>query len=274
MQQTLHKAQVAGMFYPADPKELETQVESLLNQAQEKPSDPAVCGLIVPHAGYVYSGATAAEAYIKIKNSNYDRVIVLGPMHRQYFPGISVFSQGAFETPLGKIEIDEAFASQLIQPELKSRFYPQAYALEHSIEVHLPFLQTILSSSFKLVPILIGDLGPEAMDAFANALRLALSNDEQKTLVVASTDFSHFHPDATARELDQEGKTHILNADPEGLWSANHENKCSLCGIHPVYTLLRLFKSCCPEFLAYSNSGETTQDFSSVVGYMSFSITS
>jgi MEMO1 family protein len=274
MNQVVQKAQVAGMFYPADPQELSSLVESLLGQCHEKPSPSTVQALIAPHAGYIYSGATAAEAYIKISEAYYDRVLVLGPMHRQYLAGVSVFAQGFFETPLGKIEVDEVFASKLIQPDLGVQFHPPAYLLEHSIEVHLPFLQVALSAPFKLVPILIGDLSSEQLDAFAVVLRSALDCDGLKTLVVASTDFSHFQSDVAARKLDQEGKSHILNADPEGLWSANHGNKTSLCGIHPVYTLLRLFHNFQPEFLAYSNSGETTQDFSSVVGYMSFSITS
>ena len=266
-----HFAQVAGLFYPGDEKSLRDEVEGYLNHADlQKDSEVRVKALIAPHAGYVYSGSCAAKAYAQIQGESFDRVVVFGPTHRVYFKGFSIYAEGAFETPLGEIPIDEEFCSKLVHLKLPTEFFPAAYQQEHSIEVHLPFLQVALQNNFRLVPVLIGDISAEMMGDFAQALRELLELDGCKTLVVASTDFSHFFSAQKAKDLDNRGKELILQKNADALLKANHHNETSLCGIHPVYTLMKLFPEIKPEFLAYSHSGEVSGDHQSVVGYMAF----
>jgi len=266
-----HFAQVAGLFYPGDEESLRDTVKGYLDHAASSGGgEGRLKALIAPHAGYVYSGACAAKAYAQIQGESFDRVVVFGPTHRVYFKGFSIYAEGVFETPLGEIPIDEEFCSQLVHLKLPTQFFPAAYQQEHSIEVHLPFLQVALQNNFRLVPVLIGDVSAEMMEEFALALREILEEDGYKTLVVASTDFSHFLSAQKANDLDNRGRELIVQKDADALLEANHHNETSLCGIHPVYTLMKLYPEIRPEFLAYSHSGEVSGDHQSVVGYMAF----
>jgi AmmeMemoRadiSam system protein B len=259
---------VAGMFYPGNKGELQQMLQELLSTVSS--ADFEIDAVIAPHAGYVYSGQCAADVYGKLKGKHYDRVVVLALTHRSWFPGVSIWAEGKFVTPLGEVKVDESFCSQLLDTQNRFEFEINTWNGEHSLEVHLPFLQTTLEQDFEIVPALIGDCTREQLDSFADKLKSLISLDEKKTLVVASTDFSHFFPADVAKSLDFKGKEYILNHDASGLLNACKKEETALCGAYPVYVLMQVFSHKKIEFVSYTHSGEVSGDMDRVVGYMSF----
>lgn len=251
---------VAGSFYPGDTKTLTATVDRLLSSA--KPDTffhPKA--LIVPHAGYVYSGSTAARAYAMLapRASEIRRVILLGPTHRVSVNGMALPEAEAFATPLGTIRLDaQAIASIAGLPQIV--FSDPAHAFEHSLEVHLPFLQRILDS-FTLVPLAVGHTTPEAVAEVLDMLW-----DGPETLIVVSSDLSHFLPYATAQQVDSNTCRHILQLD-------THIDPEQACGAFPINGLLLAAgrRGLTPTLLGLCNSGDTAGDRSRVVGYAAFS---
>jgi len=263
----VHPAGVAGFFYPKSAQELEETLEELFNDSQALKIG-AVKALIVPHAGYIYSGKTAARAYESLRDQQFDRVIILGPTHRVYFPGIALHDASAFQTPLGELELDQESLKELAAEVPNAAYAPGVFQDEHCLEVQLPFLQKILKGSFQILPILIGDTNPKTLNELSNWLRKFGQN--QSTLVIASTDFSHFFPKGTAKKLDFTGQESILALDAQNLWEAQKREETALCGVSAVYTTIKCFEDGKIHFVDYSHSGMVTGDNSSVVGYMSF----
>lgn len=251
---------VAGTFYPGDPSILSAAVDRLLANARHDASlHPKA--LIAPHAGYVYSGSTAAEAYAALKPSAdlIHRVILLGPTHRVAVNGIALPETEAFSTPLGAIRLDtQAIANIADLPQIV--FSDQAHAFEHSLEVHLPFLQRVLSQ-FTLLPLAVGHASPEDV---AEVLDTLWGGPE--TLIVVSSDLSHFLPYGTAQQVDGNTCKHILQLD-------THIRPDQACGAYPVNGLLLAAgrRGLKPTLLALCNSGDTAGDRSRVVGYAAFS---
>ncbi len=257
---------VAGMFYPADPADLNASIDQLLAAipANAPPTAPGSRpkALIVPHAGYIYSGSTAAAAYARLAPWSADirRVVLLGPTHRVAVDGIALPEAEAFTTPLGSIRLDAQVIARLAGlPQIV--FSDQAHAFEHSLEVHLPFLQRILDQ-FTLVPLAVGHATPEAV---AEVIDLLWGGPE--TLIVVSSDLSHYLPYATAQQVDRNTCQHILHLDadlrPE-----------QACGAYPMNGLLLTARrrGLRPELLACRNSGDTAGDRHRVVGYAAFTI--
>lgn len=247
---------VAGSFYPADPTALRGMIAGFLNQAQS--ADHAPKAIIAPHAGYIYSGPIAASAYARLKpvRDTISRVVLIGPSHRVAFEGLAVSGAEQFSTPLGNIDIDtEAVEAVMTLPFVG--YLDQAHALEHSLEVHLPFLQQVLSK-FKLVPIVAGDASAEQV---GRALELLWGGDE--TLIVVSSDLSHYHDYATARRLDQE-TSRLIEALQYRQLSPD-----AACGKVPVSGLLKLLseKGMTIKTVDLRNSGDTAGDKNRVVGY-------
>lgn len=179
---------VAGAFYPADAKELTSMVDAMLERASTPHLDGLVRALVAPHAGYVYSGEVAAHAFKVVANQRYRTIVLLGNSHREGFYGAAVCARGAFRTPLGDVPIDEEMAKMLLATEPLLRERENTHRFEHSLEVELPFLQRVLDE-FRLVPILLGDTDT----ALARAVGMALAKvADDQTLVVASTDLSHY----------------------------------------------------------------------------------
>jgi len=253
---------VAGMFYPADPADLNASIDQLLAGIPANAPGSRPKALIVPHAGYIYSGSTAAAAYARLAPwaDEIRRVVLLGPTHRVAVDGIALPEAEAFATPLGSIRLDaQAIARLAGLPQIV--FSDQAHAFEHSLEVHLPFLQRILDQ-FTLVPLAVGHAAPEAV---AEVIDLLWGGPE--TLIVVSSDLSHFLPYATAQQVDRNTCQHILHLDadlrPE-----------QACGAYPVNGLLLVARrrGLQPELLACRNSGDTAGDRHRVVGYAAFTI--
>ena len=250
---------VAGMFYPGDAGTLGVTVDRLLAGATpEQQSQPKA--LIVPHAGYVYSGSTAAKAYAALAPwaKQIHRVILLGPTHRVAVDGIAVPEVEAFATPLGEVPIDvEARATACALPQVGVS--DPAHAEEHALEVQLPFLQRTLED-FSILPLVVGEVRPASVGEVLDALW-----GGPETLIVVSSDLSHFLPYATAQQVDGNTCRHILQLD-------THIHPEQACGAYPVNGLLLAAgrRGLKPVLLGLCNSGDTAGDRSRVVGYAAF----
>lgn len=248
---------VAGYFYPAEPGVLASNVQQMLANAQNFDLQPPKA-IIAPHAGYIYSGPIAATIYktLEAHKDSIKRVVLLGPAHRLGFQGIAVTNFEKFATPLGTIPVDLASIKTVLDlPGVQ--VLEQAYDMEHSLEVQLPFLQTILSN-FSLVPCIVGDADPEQV---ANLLQRLWGGPE--TLIVISSDLSHYYDYATAQQLDTATSAAIVDLAPERI----HDNQA--CGRLPVKGLLLAAAklNLHPKVLDQRNSGDTAGDKSRVVGY-------
>jgi AmmeMemoRadiSam system protein B len=167
--QYVRPPQVAGYFYPADAEKLKKEIKLLLDTSRPEKDIQNIFGIVSPHAGYVYSGKTAAYVYNLIRGKSFKRIIVVSPSHAEYFRGVSVFEGDGYETPLGTIEVDKDFTEKLINGcKIVFKGF-EGHKNEHALEVQLPFLQSVLSN-FKIVPVVMGDQSKETVDAFAKKL--------------------------------------------------------------------------------------------------------
>lgn len=259
---------VAGSFYPADKESLSGMIDEYLKKAPEpNASGDDLFLLVVPHAGYIYSGRTAGVAYKLIENQNFESVILLGPSHRMNVTGASVWSKGAWRTPLGDVPIDTELAYAIMKEDPKLWDRPDAHLAEHSLEVQIPFLQKTLKN-FKIVPILIND------GSFNNRMKvascIAKATENKKVLIVVSTDMSHYHSDEVARKMDDIAVNLIRKGATDDLWVKSGLEDVELCGMAAVVTALEVARAKFLrgiELLRYTTSGEVTGDLSSVVGY-------
>lgn len=255
---TIRQAAVAGTFYPGSADQLSADVSGFL-AAVDAPSDgPVPKAIIVPHAGYIYSGANAALAYARLKPAAdaISRVILLGPCHRVPLQGLALSSAEAFLTPLGSIPIDTDAASTIADlPQVQ--VFDDTHTQEHSLEVQLPFLQAVLDD-FKLLPLVVGEASPEDV---AKVLDILWGGPE--TLIVISSDLSHFLDYDSARRLDAETSRAIENLAPEAIGDDQ------ACGRNPLKGLLSLAKArgLRVETLGLCNSGDSVGDKDRVVGY-------
>jgi len=259
---------VAGYFYSANAKDLRKEVENFLRDIPLHPGVEHICGIISPHAGYSYSGKTAAYGYAQLKGKNYSTVVVIAPSHREYFPGLSVYDGDAYETPLGIVEVDKEKAA-LIQQSSSSFFFGKSgHKGEHSLEVQIPFLQVVLGE-FKIVPIVVGDQSEGFLNELADGLGKIF---DDRTLFVASSDLSHFHSSEKADILDSRVEEAITNFDFRQLLKNSEDGKIEACGAGPVISLMKglagkgVNKSA---VLHRCNSGDVSGDHSEVVGYLS-----
>lgn len=246
---------VAGIFYPADMETLRAEVLRYLDEARG--DAPAPKAIIVPHAGYIYSGPVAASAYARLTaaRDTICRVVLLGPSHRVGFRGLAVGTADTFRTPLGDVPVDEIVKKLHAFPQV--RVLDQAHALEHSLEVQLPFLQMSLTH-FTLVPLVVGDADPEEV---AEVLEFLWGGPE--TLVVISSDLSHYHDYQTARAMDRATSRAIESLAVEAL---QYEDAC---GRRPIQGLMHLARrhGFRIDTVDLRNSGDTAGPRDRVVGY-------
>ena len=248
------------MFYPAEPATLERTVAGLLAAVPARDDDAKA--IIAPHAGYQYSGPTAAVAYrlLEGRRSRIERVVLLGPAHRVYLQGMALPSVEAFTTPLGDVPVDAEGVERALELP-GTQVSDEAHAFEHSLEVHLPFLQTVLDD-FRLVPIVVGACPARDVEAVLEAL---WGGDE--TLIVVSSDLSHFHTYDEAREIDARTTARI-----EARETALHGEEA--CGAYAVNGLLRAAqtRNLQVRTLDVRNSGDTAGDRQRVVGYGAYAL--
>ncbi|MGA9666828.1 MAG: AmmeMemoRadiSam system protein B [Gallionella sp.] len=259
--QNIRPAAVAGMFYPAEPGQLARDVQHYL--ADARPFDLVPKALVVPHAGYMYSGAIAATAYATLRStaSRIRRVVLLGPTHRVAVRGLALPGADAFDSPLGRVPLDVAGARAIADlPQVGTS--AQAHALEHSLEVQLPFLQSVLTD-FTLLPLAVGMASAEEV---AEVLEKVWGGDE--TLIVISSDLSHYLPYATAQRVDQATAQSILKLQQP----IPHDQAC---GGTPISGLIVAAQKhhLAPHLLDLRNSGDTAGTRDQVVGYASFAFT-
>jgi MEMO1 family protein len=265
MHHPVRQPAVAGAFYPGQAQALASTVASLLADVRARCDSTAATpkALIVPHAGYIYSGATAALAYAQLAalRSIIRRVVLLGPVHRVPVRGLALPGAAAFATPLGAIEVDQAAVAALASLR-QVVVSPAAHALEHSLEVQLPFLQSVLDG-FKLVPLAVGDATPAEV---AQVLEALWGGPE--TLIVVSSDLSHFLPYRAAQSIDQDTVQNILAL-------RGHLTHEQACGGTPINGLLLAARHhhLQPRLLELCNSGDTAGDKQRVVGYTSIAFT-
>lgn len=264
---------VAGTFYPGSPSSLRAMIDDFLAKAEKRPIDGKLMALIVPHAGYVYSGQVAASAYKQIQGMHFDTVVLMGVSHRSAIRGASVYQSGKYETPLGTVDIDSDLAEGLMAEGRIFGFQPGAHAIEHSLEVQIPFLQCVLPD-FRIVPILMGYWSEAVSSTVSDALAETINGKD--VMLIASTDLSHYHPYNTACELDNTAISSIKSANIPQLMDDLNSGKCELCGAAPVITALMTAKKLgadSVEALQYANSGDVTGDKSDgVVGYFAAAV--
>jgi hypothetical protein len=260
--------QVAGYFYPAEKEKLQKNISQLLQNAKLEKSFNKIFGIVSPHAGYIYSGKTAAYAYNLLKGKSYKTVIVISPSHAEYFPGISIYDGDAYETPLGIVEIDQIMTDKLIENSKTIFKGIQGHRKEHSLEVQIPFLQSVLKE-FKIVPVVMGDQSKMFVDELADRISKVVDDE---TLVVASSDLSHFYSSEKANKLDSVVEKRINDFDFEQLLKNLDDHECEACGGGPIAVMMKAaaLKNINKSFVINrSDSGDVTGDKTEVVGYLS-----
>ncbi len=264
---------VAGVFYPAGREALSGMVNNLLANVHASSPEGQLIALIVPHAGYQFSGQVAAYAYAQLRGRPIDTVILLGPAHQARFSGAAVLTEGAMRTPLGDLPIDRQLARSLLNEKAGIVERPEAFDKEHSLEVQLPFLRTVLKN-VSVVPVLISVPTRESFSRLVSALTERI-RERRNVLVIASTDLSHYHDRQTARRMDGnaiDAMTRISLEDMERLLGSRESE---LCGAYPVLVAMAVARNLgSTQGVLYrsANSGDVTGDASSVVGYASLGL--
>jgi hypothetical protein len=276
---TIKRSQLAGTWYAGSVPQLRSQVDDLLRAADSAPA-AALLGLIVPHAGYVYSGRAAAAGYRRLKGGDYQRAVILAPSHFAAFHGVAVLEVDAFETPLGTVPVDRAGVEALLSGPL-CRSDAEPFQGEHSLEIQLPLLQRVLPNT-PVVPALVGDLGEEDLATAASTLRRL---DDGQTVFVVSSDFVHYgwrfgyQPFAAAgpeqvrtglRDLDMGAITRICTGDAPAFRAYLAETGATICGALPIALFLTFHRRRTPgELIEYYSSLDVTGDFEHTVSYAS-----
>ncbi len=253
---------VAGQFYPGSKNGLEKELSRCFSGIRI--GEKYVIGAIVPHAGYVYSGKTAAYVYSSLPKA--DTYVIIGPNHTGYGSPVAVSSE-AWSTPLGEVKSDNEFIKAL--PKKIIDLDESAHKYEHSIEVQLPFLQHRFKEP-SIVAICMGMQDEETANDVGSEIAEAVHRVKKKVVIIASSDFTHYRPDKVARENDRYYIDAILNMDVSGFYRRLLEKQASVCGYGAIAAMLTASKSLGAKkatLLKYSTSGDTSGDYSAVVGY-------
>ena len=273
MQEKIRFPAVAGQFYPGEEGELNQIIDEFLKNAKVPEIKDEIFGILVPHAGYVFSGPVAAHCYKTIQGKKFETVVLIGDSHYEYFDGVSVWEKGEWETPLGKVKVDEELAKEILN--FSKRFFVKdsAHLFEHSLEVQIPFLQRVLKN-FKILPLIFGSEDKDWKDLAKAILKLM---EKRKILVVASSDLSHYPPYEVAQEADKRTIEGILSSDPEKFKEKIETLKklfpdvdTFACAQDTIKTILEVSKNLKgkAKLLKYQNSGDTIYgEKTQVVGY-------
>lgn len=280
---SIRRPVVAGAFYPSTPKKIKESLRNCflhslgpmkLPSEVRKKDSREIKGVVLPHAGYMYSGPAAAHGYIELATEKApNTVLIISPNHTGYGTAVSIWGEGQWETPLGAISINEELAKEITENTRIASFDREAHLREHSIEVHLPFLQYIYEN-FQIVPITMGYQDPETCKQLAEAVFTAINGED--VLILASTDLSHQESYTTANMKDKLVIESIIEMDEEKLYSNVRSKNITMCGYGPVSVELNVTKkqgAKKAKLLKYYTSGDITGDTYSVVGYASLKIT-
>ncbi len=261
---------IAGSWYSADPRKLETSIKGYLAKAKLPELKGEVMGVISPHAGHIYSGPTAGYAFRAVEGRSFDLVAVISPLHQFHFAPLLTTAHCAYSTPLGEISVDSK-ALEAMEKELKEvalELIPVAYDKEHSLEIELPFLQVALKGPFQLLPLMLRSQDESTAEKVGHALATVLKG--RKCLLVASTDLSHFYEQSEAGRLDAEMLHQIQDFSPKGVLRAEESGSGYACGAAAVAAVLWAAKDLgarTVKVVNHSTSADQTGDTSSVVGY-------
>jgi len=258
----IRKPAVSGMFYDSDPARLRRMVRGFI---KDEPKTEAL-GVIVPHAGYIYSGAVAGVVYSRITPR--ETYILLGPNHTGLGPAASMMCRGEWETPLGAMKIDQRLASSLLGGSELLEEDTQAHLREHSIEVQLPFLQILGGGTF--IPITLMGIDYQGCEKVASAIVEAVKACDRPVLIVASSDMTHFESRESAERKDRLALDRVEALDPEGFYETIRRYRISMCGYIPATIMLIAAKALGAARAAvvrYATSGDVTGDMDQVVGY-------
>ena len=274
---------VAGIFYPSDTRELYQLIELSFKEQRFGPGHlpPSeefnrrrIYGIVSPHAGYVYSGAVAANGYYETSSMNFDRIVMIGPNHYGIGTGLATVRNGIWETPLGEVEVDSKLASQIAENSGILDFDELAHSRDHCLEVQLPFLQYIKKNQFKIVPIIM--ITQDKVTASEIGESIASSTRNLNTLVIASSDFTHYEPNDEAHRKDDELIKAILSLDISNFYTTFERLNVSACGygaIASIMTAAKALGATKGELLRYATSGDVMGDTNNVVGYASIIFT-
>ncbi|MBP8976384.1 MAG: AmmeMemoRadiSam system protein B [Bacteroidetes bacterium] len=259
---------VAGMFYAENPVTLRSDIEYFLSHASIPNLSERVYGIVVPHAGYVYSGQVAAHAYRLLQKQQFDTAVLIGPSHREYYDGISVYTGRSFLTPLGEVPINERLRNKLLTSTSLVTASVIGHRAEHSLEVQIPFLQVVAPEA-SILPLVIGNQSEQLSLSLADALAEVCK--DENVIFIASSDLSHYHPYEEAKSLDSRVIEYLKKFDPD-LWLQEFDRgNLEACGGAPVGIVMKVAKelgAVRTEILTYSNSGDVSGDKSGVVGYV------
>jgi len=260
---------VAGRFYPANPNELAASVRrvSAPRDAAAVGAKASVAACLVPHAGYMYSGAVAGEVFSRIELPK--KIVILGVRHFPRGESAAILSNGAWRTPLGDAPIDTDLAMALRDACPLLREDAVAHSQEHSLEVQIPFLQ-VLAPGFSFVPVALGTARFEDLVRVGEAVARVLTTAQERVLLLATSDLNHYEDDATTRVKDAKAVKELLGLDARGLFDVCRTEKISMCGLGPAVatiTALRAMGAMDGELVRYATSAEVSGDTSSVVGY-------
>jgi AmmeMemoRadiSam system protein B len=278
---SIRRPVVASQFYEDDAEALKVQISDCflhklgpqkLPEINKHACPRSLVGLICPHAGYIYSGPVAASAFYELaQDGKPDTIVLLGPNHTGFGNGLSIMREGTWRTPLGDIEVDTKLADAILHETSLLDVDEIAHKYEHSIEVQLPFLQFLYGGDFKIVPIcfLLQDFHSSV--EVGRALTEAL--DSSNTIVIASSDMTHYEPSKAAAAKDQTALKAVIALDSKGFYETVEKLNITACGYGPITALLTYANGLCAKslLLSYHNSGDVSGDYSSVVGYAAVS---
>ncbi len=260
---------VAGQFYPAAERDLDRMIRRFTRDDAEKVRARAA---VVPHAGYVYSGGVAGEVFSSLALP--DRHIIFCPNHTGAGADAAVMARGAWRMPWGDVAIDEELAGRLLAASPLLADDPVAHLGEHSLEVQLPFIRRFVDA-FRIVPVTLGRLSLEECRALGEATASVVRDDPSPPLIIASSDMTHYEPDAVARMKDQRAIARILALDPEGLYRTVRSERITMCGVIPATVVLFAAVSLgatSARLIKYATSGDASGDYGQVVGYAGLAI--
>ncbi|MFC2013748.1 AmmeMemoRadiSam system protein B [Chloroflexota bacterium] len=266
----VRKPVVAGQFYPSSPSQLKAMIQQFIDK---KAAKEEVIGLVSPHAGYVYSGPVAGAVISKVKFK--DTFIIIGPNHTGSGNQFSIMTEGTWKTPLGEVNIDSELGKQILASSSHLTEDPAAHLYEHSIEVQLPFLQ-YFKPDVKLVPIVLAHGTANTLKEIGKGIAKAIKESNKKTVIMASSDMTHYEPHESAQRKDAKAIEAILDLYEDELMRRVDELNISMCGYAPTVSLIVAAKelgATQAELVRYQTSGDTSGDYSAVVGYAGIIIT-
>ncbi len=271
MNSKIRRPSAAGRFYSSNPQVLQREIEVYLQDVPELDFFPKrIFGLISPHAGYACSAPTAAFGFKLLRRYPFKRAIVISPSHSEYFTGISVYDGDAYETPLGIIPVDQSMCENIVKNSTIAKFSEAGHRSEHALEVQLPFLQVIFPGGINLVPVTVGATSADDLSKFAAGLAKIINPDD--TVIIASSDLSHYYPQSVACQKDAYFLKLMKNYDLDAIGLGYDDQSLEACGLGPVLVLMhtaqRIGKPQC-RVLDYRTSGDTCGDKRQVVGYAS-----